>query len=221
MNGSFSVGPIGQLMTDPLRFLILVAGFLFGMVLHNVVQARLAKRFGDSTAQTRGFSSVDPQVHFDLFGLLWYFIVGFCIPQSIPLNRVWLRSRTQAAWIWLSGPVTLWVWALVLLLLEHILGSLLPGLQIVNVTQMGLQAAAFSLVYHGVVFLVPLPGLDGGQALYAVGNFKTRETLDRIQAAGPLVIFIFFIVLSFSGILGLLARPVLSVMQSIIGLIPF
>ena len=186
-------GPISKL-SDPLLFIIWVAGLLFGLVLHNVVQARLAARLGDSSAKNSGLASTEPQNHFTLFSLIFYLLVGFCTPQTIPLRGSYLRGRrNDEVKVWLSGPLALVVWAFVLLVLEKVIGLLGTSSVIIS-TSSGLFLAAFSSLLHAVVFIFPLPGFDGGYALYAVGNYQTRQTLDRIAAAGPLVIFIFFLV---------------------------
>lgn len=213
-------GPISQL-SDPLLFVVLVASFLFGLVLHNVVQSRLAAYFGDSSARDSGTTSTEPQIHFDLFSLLWYLLVGFCTPRAIIVRGSRMRGRgADEVKVWLSGPLALIVWAFMLLVLAKVI-VLFGSASVISSMAGGLAAAAYTSVIHAVVFIFPLPGLDGGHALYAVGNTQTRQILDRIAAAGPLVIFIFFIALSYSGAFSYLASPIIKGMQGLLSLLPF
>jgi hypothetical protein len=211
-------GPIFQ-VSDPLLFVVLVASFLFGLVLHNVVQSRLAAYFGDSSARDSGTTSTEPQIHFDPFSLLWYLLVGFCTPRTIIVRGSRMRGRgADEVKVWLSGPLALIVWAFILLLLSKLVGILGQSNVITSLTS-GLFSAALASILHAVVFIFPLPGLDGGNALYAVGNYQTRQTLDRIASAGPVLIFIFFIVLSRTGVFGSLVSPILNGMETILNLI--
>ncbi len=208
-------GPLLLLFRDPLAFLVEVVSLLFGMVLHNMVQAALADWLGDGSARRSGFLRTDPQTHFDLFSLLWYFLIGFLLPRSIPLNARSLRGRERsAAWVWLSGVLTLLVWALVLLLLAQLIATGLPGLAAVVV---GLSGGASQAVIQAVIFLVPLPMLDGGKALYAVGSFSVRRALDQLSQAGPWVILILFLLLSLTGVLQLISTAILGGIYHLIG----
>jgi hypothetical protein len=213
-------GPI-RYISDPLLFVVLVASFLFGMVLHNVVQSRLAAYFGDSSALASGTTSTDPQVHFDLFSLLWYVLIGFCTPRTIIVRGSRMKGRgMDELKVWLSGPLTLLVWAFVLSFVARVVLMLGQG-GVTSSLYSGLTAAATASLLHAVVFIFPLPGLDGGHALYAVGNFQTRQILDRVANAGPLVLFIFFIALSFSGVFGYLMSPLMKGIEVLLNLLPF
>lgn|GEM_PF-122784 len=208
----FGFGPISLLLSDPLVFLIAVAALLFGLVLHNIVQARLADRLGDSSARLAGFASTDPQRHFEPLNLIFFLLLGLCVPRAIPLYGSRLRGRGRAETsVWLSGPLTLIIWAFVLLLVETLLVNFVPRADVLDKIISGLGVGASYAIIHAVVFLVPLPGFDAGHALYANGSAATRQTLDRISAAGPLVTFIFFLVLSYTGVLSGVAQAITSV----------
>jgi len=210
----FGFGPISLLLSNPLIFLIAAAALLFGLVLHNVVQARLADRLGDSSARLAGFASTDPQRHFEPLNLIFFLLLGLCIPRAIPLYGSRLRGRGAAeARVWLSGPLTLIIWAFLLLLVDTLLIQFVPQADVMRSVTAGLGVGASYAVIHAVVFLIPLPGFDAGHALYANGSAGTRQTLDRIAAAGPLVTFIFFLVLSVSGVLGGIARAITQVIS--------
>jgi hypothetical protein len=109
-------GFLSLLLQNPLQGAIVLTCVLFGMVLHNVVQALLADRLGDSTSRTYGFHGTDPRIHLDGLTLAFVVLLGFGRPNSIPLRGSSLRGRggNSEAMVWLSGPLGMIVFALVL-----------------------------------------------------------------------------------------------------------
>lgn len=205
-------GPL-RYIGEPIVLLVLVIAFLFGLVLHNIVQTRVAAHFGDRSALLAGFGRTDPQRHFDLFSLLWYAVLGFGRVQPIPM-----RLNGQGGVLtMLAGPLTLFVWAFVLLVAERLLenaGSATLALRA------GLSLAAGASLLHTAFYLIPLPGLDGGRALWASGNREGRLFLSRTEAAGPIVYLLIWVVLSFTGVLNAIITPLTLAMQRLLGLLP-
>ncbi|MBB6097325.1 Zn-dependent protease [Deinobacterium chartae] len=217
-------GPLGLLFSgntgfDPVSFLIVVTAVLFGLVLHNVVQARLAARYGDSSPALAGFASTEPRVHFDLLSLLFFLLLGLALPRPIPLNARRIPGRGGLeAWIWMSGVLTLIAWAFVLMLILAIQREFLPQLNIITA---GLSTSVSLVLIHAAVFIFPLPPLDGARALAAAGSYRVREALNRLSAGGPLVVLIFFLVLSFLGVFSFIANLFYIPLNFIIQLLPF
>lgn len=201
---------------DSLAILIAFAAALFGLVLHNVVQALVASSQGDDSPKTYGFASTDPRVHIEPLYLLFFALLGFAIPRPIPLNPRNVRGRGgPEALVWLSGPLALVLWAFVLLLASSLLsrfvggeaGSLLIGLAL------GAQfATSFAAVY-----LIPVPPLDGARALLAVGNLETRRFMRQLEGYGPIGFLLIFVVLSFTGILRSITNAITGVLLGLLG----
>jgi Zn-dependent protease len=209
-------GFLSLLLQNPLQGAIVLTCVLFGMVLHNVVQALLADRLGDSTSRTYGFHGTDPRIHLDGLTLAFVVLLGFGRPNSIPLRGSSLRGRggNSEAMVWLSGPLGMIVFALVLKLVAGGV-ALLPNELAIPVAE-ALTIGAYEMVYFAVVYIFPVPPLDGARALAAVGSMEARRFLSQLESYGPIGYLLTFLVLSFTGILSAITVPVVNILSSIV-----
>ena len=213
-----------MLFESPLAYLIAFAAALFGLVLHNMVQAFVASSQGDNTPRLRGYTSTDPQLHLNSFYLIFLALLGFAIPNTIPLNMRSVRGRGgPEALVWLSGPLGLIVWAFVLIAVSLILPRL--GMDWLDTVSRGLQSGAGLCISMAVVYIFPVPPLDGARALVAVGNQEARRfvgQLEQFMNTVPFGFMLLFIILQVTGILsavtGLVYRLIFAVLQ-LIGLV--
>jgi Zn-dependent protease len=211
---------IQTLFTDPVGYLMALAAMAFGLVLHNVIQALVASSLGDDTAKTRGFMSTEPRVHINPMYLLLLALFGFAIPNSIPLKSYNLRGRSSSEiLIWLLGPISLVLWAFVLLLVAALIAQ--TGNSSVITIVEGLKFAAFFVVRLAVFFIFPVPPLDGAQVARAFGNRDVNRVMDQIEgfmASTPFGFTIVFMVLSAIGVLSAIIVPLYSFLYGIVGL---
>lgn len=207
-------GPLTLILRDPIIALVLVVAFLPGLVLHGVLQARLAARLGDKGALNAGFGGLEPLQHFNLGALVWYLLLGLGLTRSVPLR---LGGR-RALLVLLSGPLTLALWAFLLMVLRQLLQSFMPALDVVYG---GMRLAAVALVLHALFYLVPFPALDGGRALWEVGGPSVRRVLGQLAVASPLALYILWVVLWLSGVGVALLNPLWSLLQTVLGWLPF
>ena len=120
----FFIQLLGQ---NPLVYLIALAAILFALVLHNITQAFVAQSFGDSTARQRGFTSTEPQRHLNSFSLVYAALLGFGIPNQIPVMTRNIRGRGgPEALVWLAGPLGMIAFAFVLLVVSALLQRFAP-----------------------------------------------------------------------------------------------
>jgi hypothetical protein len=211
-------GPLTLIARDPLVLLLLALAVLGGLTLHNVVQALLARRLGDNAAADAGFTSPEPPVHHSLVSLLLYLLLGLALPRPVPVkSRGW-----RAAVILLSGPLTLLLTALLLLLFQR-----LQQLTLSSFDPLGqaLGRAAYGLTQHSVFFLLPLPALDMGRTLKRLDLQRgvqhrlpasLRSRLSQMQASrfsktlrlmGPLLTYLLWLLLALSGTLNWATEP--------------
>ena len=206
-------GPLTLIARDPLVVLLLVLAVLGGLTLHNVVQALLARTLGDAQAAEAGFTSPEPPVHHTLASLLLYLALGLALPRPVPLRLTGWRATLAL----LSGPVTLLLTALLLLVLQRLQQQLLSGFDPLG---QALGRAAYGLTQHGVFFLLPLPRLDLGRALALSGPTLLRRGLGALQMTGPLLAYIFWLLLALSGGLSWATEPFWRGLSSVVGLLP-
>ena len=209
------------LFESPLTYLIAFAAALFGLVLHNIVQALVASSQGDNGPRLRGFASTDPQVHLNTFYLLFLALLGFAIPNTIPLNMRNVRGRGgPEALVWLSGPLGMIAWAFVLITVSLLLPRF--GLSGLGTVLAGLQAGASLCISMAVVFVFPVPPLDGAKALVAVGNQEARRfvgQLEQFMNTVPFGFMLLFIILQVTGILGAATGAVYGLITAILRLV--
>ncbi len=210
---------IQYLGSDPLQYLIALFLLAFGFVLHNVCQALLANAFGDPTAKQRGFTTTgNPMLHLDSFSWIWMAIFGFAIPSSIPV-RLYSRQQSKEALVWLIGPISMMLFAFIILLVTSILLVITQGNDSFASLLGGLYLGFQVLTYAAVMYLFPIPPLDGARALFAVGSPSVREQLSKLErwmAGLPFSFMLIFFVLSVTGILRLVLTPIYTLMYGIL-----
>lgn len=186
------------------------------LILHNIVQAFVAHKLGDSTARNAGFTNFEPMLQLDMMGVILLMILGFGWSRAIPVNSRNFSGRgRQEAWVWLSGIGVFLVVGFVTLILGVVFANLdNPVLRTAFVT------ASNVATLHAVVHLIPVLPLDMARAALAWGNPTIRRFVQQVAQYGPLGFLLFFIVLNFTGLLGMLNRVITSAYLWLIQLIP-
>ncbi len=217
-------GPVILIARDPLVLVLLVLAVLGGLTLHNVVQAALAHRLGDRTAYDAGFTSPEPPVHHSLASLLLYLVLGLALPRPVPLRlHGWWAALTL-----LSGPVTLLLTALLLLVLQRLQQLTLSSFDPLG---LALGRAAYGLTQHAVFFLLPLPNLDLGRAALLAGSgvplspeqdrwAVLRRWLAPLSPAAAPLAYILWLLLALTGRIGWAADPLWRGLGNVVGLLP-
>lgn len=173
-------------LAHPLSLLVLALAFVVGVVLHASVQAIVAGRFGDRRPRLEGRTRPDPARHLDPFGAVAVLLAGLGWGKPVDLP-VGLRRRTAQVVVGLSGPLVNIALGLGVLALWGALfdaGSGIRAFALItgpfyflqhgaSLSVDGASTAVFLFgcvqLYLGVLTLVPLPPLDGGHLLFALG----------------------------------------------------
>lgn len=165
-------------LAHPLSLLVLVVSFVVGLTAHGVVQAAVASRLGSRRVILEGRTKPDPRHHLDPFGAVAALLsgLGWVRPVEPPVGR----RRGPALLVTLVGPAVNVLAGVGLLLAWRVAygpGDAFPGGAAYEL-QHGwsvdaapgalLLLAGASQLYLGVLSLVPLPPLDGGQLLFAL-----------------------------------------------------
>lgn len=162
---------------DPVSLLILLVGFVLAVTVHGTVQSLVATRVGDRRPRSEGRTVPDPRRHLDPFGAVAGAIAGTGWAKPVePPDR---RRRGTVLAVLLSGALVNIALGLGLLVAFRAAagGSGLPSGGYVRLLQYGvggdlglrvLLLLGVSLVFSGVLALVPLPPLPGGYLLFAL-----------------------------------------------------
>ncbi|HKI59120.1 MAG TPA: site-2 protease family protein [Trueperaceae bacterium] len=201
-----------QFYNDPTILIISAVVMVFALIFHNVTQAFVASRFGDSGPRFSGFLAFEPQRHLDPFGVLFLFLLGFGWPNAVPVTGRNYRGRgRQEAWVWLSGIAAYLLVGFVSLAIAILFASS-RQLHLYN----AFRVAASYAILHAVINLFPVLPLDMGHAALAWGNPSIRRVIQQIAGFGVLGFMVFFFILSFLGVIGGLINIFMQIFQSII-----
>lgn len=180
---------------DQLPFFILT--ILIAFTVHEFSHAYFANKFGDPTAKMLGRMTLNPAVHFDLFGLLLLVIAGFGWARPIPVNRDnFDRRRMMSVVVSAAGPVS----NLVLALIGTITYAAMIQLGVMDSIEN--QRVVFAISTFFSIFnvtnfflfffnLVPLPPLDGYRIVEELVPTRIRIKLQSLEQWS---IFIFLII---------------------------
>ncbi|MEZ4631495.1 MAG: site-2 protease family protein [Deinococcales bacterium] len=194
---------------------ISITVMLFALIFHNVVQAWLASRYGDSTPRYAGFLSFDPQRHLDLMGVLFLMLLGLGWTVPIPVNSRNYRGRGyDEVKVWYSGPLAFLLVAFV----STIIAALFARMDQGNLTQAFLTASYYS-VLHAVIHLFPVWPLDGARAALASGNRSLKQFVYQIQSYGNLGFLVFFLLMGVLGITGNLIDLFQGIISRLVGFV--
>jgi Zn-dependent protease len=201
---------------------------IFAITLHEAAHGYVARFFGDMTAAAAGRITVNPLKHIDPVGtilvplviLLTSKLLGggailFGWAKPVPVNFARLRRPKQdMLWVAAAGPGVNFVmavfWAL-MIQLGHALGSGFAGAPLIL---MG-AAGVFINVILMALNLIPLPPLDGGRIAVSLLPMKQAMQFARLEPYGLFIL----LGLLFTGILGIILWPLISLFIGLIALV--
>jgi Zn-dependent protease len=198
---------------------------ILAITLHEAAHGYVAMRLGDMTAYAAGRVSLNPIRHIDpvgtialplaLLALAKVFGGGgmlFGWAKPVPVNFANLRHpKRDMLWVAAAGPLSNLAMALIWAVSVKV-GVSLPG----NYFALPLALMGAAGVFINVIFMVlnllPLPPLDGGRMLVSLLPHRYAYKFSRVEPYG----FVILIVLLFTGVLGLVLWPVISVAMGVI-----
>lgn len=174
-------------------FVFVIAGWLVSLCLHEFAHAFLAWRYGDHDVAIRGYLTLNPLRYSNpllSLGLPLIFIAlgGIGLPGgAVYVRTSWMRpwQRTTVA---LAGAVVNAVLAVVLLVVTAVFAQVSHA-----VFWSGMAFLGFLQVTAVVLNLLPIPGLDGYEALEPHLSYDTRRALEPAKQWGFLILLVLLI----------------------------
>ncbi|MGB5113106.1 MAG: site-2 protease family protein [Mycobacterium sp.] len=175
-------------------FILVVAGWLVSLCLHEFGHAYTAWRFGDHDSAVRGYLTLNPLKYSNpmlSLGLPLLFIAlgGIGLPGgAVYVRTSWMtpRQRTQVS---LAGPLANTVLAVLLLAATASFYDPAHG-----VFWAGMAFLGFLQVTAVLLNLLPIPGLDGYGALEPHLKPDTQRALEPAKQWGFLILLVLLLV---------------------------
>lgn len=170
-------------------FLFVAAGWVVSLCLHEYAHALTAYRSGDVGVAQRGYLTLNPlkythPVMSIVLPLLFVLLGGFGLPGgAVWVDHAYIRGKWRYTLISLAGPVTNVIFALALIAPFWVASDLYAHAEFWG----GLAFLAFLQVTASVLNLVPVPGMDGGNALRPWLSYEARRGFDYVAPWGMLV----------------------------------
>lgn len=173
-------------------FLFVVFGWLVSVCLHEYAHALVGLRSGDHNVIDRGYLQLNPVKYAHpllTFVLPVVFIIfaGFGLPGgAVLIDHSQVRRRWQETAISLAGPAVNLLFCLGLILPFTIGADLTAHL----VFWSAMALLAYFQVAVLLLNLLPIPGLDGGNALFPWLSYTGRRAFDAVRPYGFLIIIV-------------------------------
>jgi Zn-dependent protease len=169
-------------------FLFVIAGWVLSLCLHEYAHAVTAYRAGDLGVAQRGYLTLNPLKYTHpllsiVMPLLFVILGGFGLPGgAVWVDHHYIRNKVHDSLISLAGPATNLFFALVVISPFWFIDPL-DHLEFFA----ALAFLAFLQVTAAVLNILPIPGVDGGNALRPWIPYEWRRGFDLIAPWGMLV----------------------------------
>lgn len=188
-----------DLINSPLVLLVSILAFLLALSVHEFSHALAGYLLGDTTAQRLGRLTLNPASHVDMWGMLMLFLVGFGWGKPVPYNPYNLKwPKWGPVAVAFAGPLSNFLLGSISVALILLIAPLLgPGNLLVIFLFKCVQLNLVLMLFN----LIPLPPLDGSNALLALLSHPRYAEVRRfIETSGPVILLSLVVIDSFTNI---------------------
>jgi Zn-dependent protease len=169
-------------------FIFVIAGWLVSLCLHEFGHALTAWRFGDHDAAVRGYLTLDPRRYSHpalslLLPMVFIALGGIGLPGAAVYLRTWFMTPTRRTLVSLAGPAANLLLATLLLALTRLFFDMNHWVLWAGVAFLG-----FLQIMAVVLNLLPIPGLDGYDALEPHLSPETQRAVAPFKQYGVFIL---------------------------------
>jgi Zn-dependent protease len=178
------------MMERATTFIVVIAGWIFSLCLHEFSHAVTAYFGGDTSVKDKGYLTFNPlkythPVYSIVLPVVFLLLGGIGLPGGAVYIETWrLRGKGWECAVSLAGPAANLVLAILLAIILNFLpansGGVWPGLAFLALMQIS------ALVLN----LIPVPPFDGYRALAPFLNQQLRFNVDQYSNIFMMVVFI-------------------------------
>jgi Zn-dependent protease len=171
----------------------LVVALVLGITVHEFSHALTADALGDRLPRSQGRVTLNPAAHIDPMGALFFVLAGFGWGRPVMVNPWALRpGRIGGTMVAAAGPIANVVLATATAVVYRALeiAGLLPG----GFAEDAMEAIVFYNVVLALFNLLPIPPLDGFNALKGVLPPRQAYFLDRYGQYGIILLFVLVLI---------------------------
>lgn len=178
---------IELLQTNPLIFIVIIAGLILALAFHEAAHAYAAHMLGDDTAKNEGRLTINPFAHLDILGTLSLIFFKFGWGKPVPVNPNNFKSPAFGnLMVAIAGPS-------MNLLIAVILAMVARFLPIESIAFSIIDAIVYINILLAFFNLLPIPPLDGSKIL---GLFMSQESYYELEKYGPFILIAFIFVVA-------------------------
>jgi Zn-dependent protease len=180
----------------------IAVALVVGITFHEFMHAFVADQLGDHRPRALGRVSLNPMVHIDPVGAIFFLVAGFGWGRPVPVNPYALRpGRVGMAYVAAAGPITNLAVAAVFAVVFRAVD--LAGLFTVETRLVGqtlIQIVFFNVVL-GFFNLIPIPPLDGYNIALPFLPPRAAYTVQRYAPYGMIGLLV-LVLLSYGSVNG-------------------
>lgn len=160
--------------------LLMLPGIVIGLAFHEYAHAVVADKMGDPTPRLQGRLTINPFVHFDWWGILCLFFVGFGWGKPVMIDaRNFKNRRRGELLVSLAGVTMNLIIAIVFAVIAKILLVTLGGGFLSGAAGSTLWLMIYYVIFINLVLmvfnLIPCPPLDGFNVVAELFQLKNTE----------------------------------------------
>src|SRR5246127_4373916 len=174
-------------------FIFVIAGWVVSLCLHEFGHAFTAWRFGDHDVAVRGYLTLDPRRYSHpalslVLPMIAILLGGIGLPGAAVYVRTWFMTPTRRSLVSLAGPAANLLLAVLLLVLTRLFYDPAHAVFWAGVAFLG-----FLQITAVLLNLLPIPGLDGYDALEPHLSPQTQRAVEPFKQFGWLILLVIFI----------------------------